>query len=220
MFVSFFPNPPRLFFWSAVLWAAVCVAGWYAGGAALGDAPRLRRARRTAARRSASRASGRGRSSGSTSTSPSRSRIFAASWQVARAASLVALVDPRLGADPLHHLLPGRGLGRDQRLVRPVLRPDPGGARQDPPGRRSASSTAALATFLEIALVAVAVGVLTLLLRQPLRLPLAHGDERLLHVALAAAAARSRAPRSACRKTPCASPAPPRASASASSTRS
>ena len=53
-------------------------------------------------------------------------------WQMRRAASLVALVGPRLGADPLHHLLPGAGLGRDQRLVRPVLRPDPGGARQDP----------------------------------------------------------------------------------------
>ncbi|HRO11046.1 peptide antibiotic transporter SbmA [Amaricoccus sp.] len=37
MFVSYFPNPPRLFFWSAVLWSAVCVAGWYLGGAALGD---------------------------------------------------------------------------------------------------------------------------------------------------------------------------------------
>ena len=37
MFVSFFPNPPRLFFWSAVLWAAICITGWYAGGAALGD---------------------------------------------------------------------------------------------------------------------------------------------------------------------------------------
>ena len=36
MFLSFFPNP-RPFFWSAVLWAAICVAGWYAGGAALGD---------------------------------------------------------------------------------------------------------------------------------------------------------------------------------------
>jgi len=36
VFLSFFPNP-RPFFWSAVLWAAICVAGWYAGGAALGD---------------------------------------------------------------------------------------------------------------------------------------------------------------------------------------
>ena len=38
MFISFFPNPPRLFFWSAVIWAAVCVSGWYLGGAGLGDA--------------------------------------------------------------------------------------------------------------------------------------------------------------------------------------
>lgn len=38
MFVSFFPNPPKLFFWSAVLWATLWVGGWYLGGAALGDA--------------------------------------------------------------------------------------------------------------------------------------------------------------------------------------
>ena len=38
MFVSFFPNPPRLFFWSVVLWSAVCIAGWYLGGSTLGDA--------------------------------------------------------------------------------------------------------------------------------------------------------------------------------------
>ena len=37
MFVSFFPAP-RLFFWSALLWAALCIAGWYLGGRALGDA--------------------------------------------------------------------------------------------------------------------------------------------------------------------------------------
>jgi peptide/bleomycin uptake transporter len=37
VFISFFPNPPKLFFWSAVLWAIVCVAGWYLGGYSLGD---------------------------------------------------------------------------------------------------------------------------------------------------------------------------------------
>ena len=37
MFVSFFPAP-RLFFWSAIAWAVLCIAGWYLGGAALGDA--------------------------------------------------------------------------------------------------------------------------------------------------------------------------------------
>jgi peptide/bleomycin uptake transporter len=37
VFVSFFPNP-RIFFWSAIAWAAVCVTGWYAGGAGLGAA--------------------------------------------------------------------------------------------------------------------------------------------------------------------------------------
>jgi peptide/bleomycin uptake transporter len=37
VFVSFFPHP-RPFFWSAVVWAALCVAGWYAGGNGIGDA--------------------------------------------------------------------------------------------------------------------------------------------------------------------------------------
>lgn len=37
MFVSFFPNPPKLFFWTAIIWAALWVAGWYLGGAGLGD---------------------------------------------------------------------------------------------------------------------------------------------------------------------------------------
>ncbi|MFO1520450.1 MAG: peptide antibiotic transporter SbmA [Kiritimatiellia bacterium] len=36
MFVSFFPSP-RLFFWSAIVWAVLWVAGWYLGGAAIGD---------------------------------------------------------------------------------------------------------------------------------------------------------------------------------------
>jgi peptide/bleomycin uptake transporter len=36
VFVSFFPNPPRLFFWSAVGWAVVCIAAWYLGGRSLG----------------------------------------------------------------------------------------------------------------------------------------------------------------------------------------
>jgi peptide/bleomycin uptake transporter len=37
VFVSFFPNPPRVFFWSVVLWSALCIVSWYMGGAALGD---------------------------------------------------------------------------------------------------------------------------------------------------------------------------------------
>lgn len=36
MFVSFFPRP-RLFFWSVLLWTVVCVASWYGGGQRLGD---------------------------------------------------------------------------------------------------------------------------------------------------------------------------------------
>jgi peptide/bleomycin uptake transporter len=37
VFVSFFPKP-RIFFWSAVAWAAVCIAGWYVLGRDLGPA--------------------------------------------------------------------------------------------------------------------------------------------------------------------------------------
>ena len=103
------------------------------------------------------------------------------------AAPLVALVGPRLGADPLHDLFSGRAHGRDQRLVRALLRPDPGGPRQVPPGdarrvlrrhRHLPRNRARLRRGGR----AVAV------LRQPLHLPLAHGDERLLHAPLAAAA--------------------------------
>jgi peptide/bleomycin uptake transporter len=35
LFVSFFPQP-RLFFWSAAIWSAVCIVAWYAAGEALG----------------------------------------------------------------------------------------------------------------------------------------------------------------------------------------
>ena len=31
MFVSFFPNP-RWFFWSALVWTALVIAGWYGFG--------------------------------------------------------------------------------------------------------------------------------------------------------------------------------------------
>jgi peptide/bleomycin uptake transporter len=37
VFVSFFPKP-RIFFWSAVLWTAVAIAGWYSFGDQLGAA--------------------------------------------------------------------------------------------------------------------------------------------------------------------------------------
>jgi peptide/bleomycin uptake transporter len=36
MFASFFPNPPKLFFASAVLWTAICMAIWYAFARDLG----------------------------------------------------------------------------------------------------------------------------------------------------------------------------------------
>jgi peptide/bleomycin uptake transporter len=40
MFVSFFPKP-RLFFWSALLWTAIAIAGWYSFGEQLGAAAGL-----------------------------------------------------------------------------------------------------------------------------------------------------------------------------------
>jgi peptide/bleomycin uptake transporter len=36
VFVSFFPNP-RIFFWSVIAWSAISMVLWYAGGAQLGD---------------------------------------------------------------------------------------------------------------------------------------------------------------------------------------
>ena len=80
MFVSFFPAP-RFFFWSVVLWVAICVAGLVLGANSLGDGSGSAGGRRTAPGRSGSRCSGRGRSSGSTSTSPSAVGLFAAFWK-------------------------------------------------------------------------------------------------------------------------------------------
>jgi len=37
VFVSFFPIP-RIFIWSAIGWAGICIFGWYSGGEALGPA--------------------------------------------------------------------------------------------------------------------------------------------------------------------------------------
>ena len=151
VFVSFFPNPPRLFFWSAILWAAICVAGWYLGGAALGDRlgfpapeggaadrrlallvgavplvlPLLRRGGRALRRRSG------------------RALAPHPWWRWSILGSALILFTTYFQVQVI---------GRDQRLVRPVLRPDPGRARQDPRGdaRRVLPH---LATFLEIALV-------------------------------------------------------------------
>jgi peptide/bleomycin uptake transporter len=36
VFVSFFPRP-KVFFWSLVIWTAICVGAWYSGGGALGS---------------------------------------------------------------------------------------------------------------------------------------------------------------------------------------
>ena len=136
-------------------------------------------------------------------------------WRVLFAASLVEVVDPRLRADPLRHLFPGAGERRHQQLVRAVLRPDPGGALED---RRPVDIWRVLLRVCSASPASPSSpsrsAVLNPLLRQPLHLPLAHRDERLLHGLLAAGCAISKAPRSASRKTPCASPRPWRGSAS------
>ena len=181
------PQSPRLFFWSAV---------------ALGRRLRgrlVRRRRRPRRRASASPAPEGGLPIGVSRFWSGPFLWFYLYYAAAvgalrglladgRAASLVALVDPRLGADPLHHLFPGQVTRRDQRLVRPVLRPDPGRARQDPPGHARRILRAARRPSSRSRSSPSSVGVLSLLLRQPLHLPLAHGDERLLHAPLAAAA--------------------------------
>ena len=113
MFVSFFPAP-RIFFWSAAIWALIAVLFWFFVARDLGyivglenppegtppiigvsvfwSKPFLWFYIYYAVRRRTLR------------------RILAQ----LRAASLVQLVDPRLGADHLRHLFPGAGQRRDQ----------------------------------------------------------------------------------------------------------
>ena len=107
------------------------------------------------------------------------------------AASVAVVVDPRLGLHPLHHLLRRAGLGRDQQLAPAVLRRFPAGAV----GQRQGHGLGSLFADDHFRRDRDGVDVRLrhhALLRQPLRLPLAHGDEQLLHVALAARALHRR----------------------------
>ena len=88
------------------------------------------------------------------------------------------------GVAAVHHLFPGAGLGGRQQLVRPVLGPDPGHSGQDGhllhrrglwPDRQLPRAGARRRHGQRA----------HRLLRQPLHLPLAHGDEQLLHGSLA-----------------------------------
>ena len=132
-------------------------------------------------------------------------------------APLVALVGGRLGADRLRHLVPGAARRDDQRMVPDLLRHHPEGAGGA--GRRLGGRLLRPARHLP----RHRHGVhhhrrAQPLLHQPFRVPLAHRDERPL-CRLWGRCGISRAPRSACRKTPCASPESWSRSACASSTR-
>ena len=217
MFVSFFPRP-KMFFWSLVVWTALCVGFWYAGGAALGASVGL----------------------GGTPSPEQAGQVsifwsgaflwfylyftiatllFALFWQLYRATSLDALVDSRFGADPVHDLFSGPGVGRGQRLVRTVLRSRPGRARQDP----ACHASRILRPAYHLRRDRLRRGRrrrVHALLHEPLDLPLAQRDERLLHDPLVESCALSKAPRSVCRKTRCGSPPRWRASAPTSFSRS
>ena len=176
---------PALFFWSAIAWASSASPAGTLGGAGLGATPRLRRPAPTACR-SASRASGRGRSCGSTSTTPPPSGSSPPSGRASRrirggagrsSARRLILFTTYFQVEVSVAINDWYGPFYD--LIQAAL----GKTREVTIGEFYAG----IVDFLGIALVAVFVGVLSLLLRQPLRLPLAHGDERLLHEPLAAA---------------------------------
>ena len=97
------------------------------------------------------------------------------------------VVDPGLGLHPLHHLFRRPGLRRDQQLAPAVLRRLPAGADR----QRQGDGLGSLFADAHLRRDRDGVDVRLrhhALLRQPLRLPLAHGDEQFLHVALAARA--------------------------------
>ena len=155
------------------------MAGWYAGGRELGVALGLAAPEGGAADRRLAflervlpvvlrLLSGRG-------------RTFRGLLAERRPAPVVALVDPRLGADPLHHLLPGRRsrvaindwYGPFFDLIQAAL----GKTREVTIGEFYAG----IATFLGIALVAVCIGVLSLFFISHYVFRWRNGDERLLH---------------------------------------
>ncbi len=102
-------------------------------------------------------------------------------------APLAALVPARHRADPVRHLVSSPAGRADQRVVRHVLRSHPACARQagsDHDGRVLGPDRNVLSHCHALRDHRGRAG----LLRQALHLPLAHGDERLLHGALAQAA--------------------------------
>ena len=102
-----------------------------------------------------------------------------------RAASLGAVVHPRFSADPVHFLFSGSGQRRYQQLVRAVLRSRPGRAFEIEAGH----GRAVLQRIVDLRRHRPDRGRGRrddAVLRQPLHLPLADRDERLLHHKLAA----------------------------------
>ncbi len=177
MFVSFFPRP-KLFFLSAILWTALAMAFWYGFAANLIVSSAARRRRGDVL----------------VGTVALVRPLFCAlrrhlcgRLDGVRAASLGAVVDPRFRTDPVHLLLPGPGQRRHQQLVRAVLRSGPGRAFEIEAGH----GRAVLPRIVDLRRHRAGRGRGRrddAVLRQPLHLPLADGDERLLHRKLATAA--------------------------------
>jgi peptide/bleomycin uptake transporter len=179
VFQSFFPKP-KVFFLSVILWTAVAMIIWYAGGHQWGQYLGL------------------GVPSPEDETivgihyfwSPSffwlyvyyviAVAFFAAFWFRFSPASLATVVDPRLVGHPVHHLFRRADIGRAQQLAPAVLRSGAERIRARLDGHGGAALRL-IGVFAAIAFMAIFVFVAHALPRQPLDLPLAHRDERLLH---------------------------------------
>ena len=153
MFSSFFPKP-KLFFVSAVVWAALGMAAWYLFARDLGPSlsigdlfgygypVALPEGADDAAKAAFTAQSGFAADLWTYQYMILCSALFCVFWACAVAAPLVLVVGGRLGGDHLRHLVPGPGRRDDQRLVRPLLRHGPG-RRWAKPGRwRPPPSTA------------------------------------------------------------------------------
>ena len=182
MFVSFFPRP-SVFAVSAVLWGAFAMGFWYTFGSQIGELLGFH-----------------------LQTSSTKTVGAAVFWSaqflwfylyfivtvgVVRvdlddliSPPVVTLVDPWVSLDLVHFLLSGSGQRSDQRLVRAVLRPRPGGAFK---GRTShaASILHPARDFCRNCLRCRNCRGPDQILRQSLHLSLAYRDERLLRGALA-----------------------------------
>ena len=198
MFASFFPKP-RLLFGSAILWTAVCMAVWYLFARDLGrhlslgwivgihyPPPLARRWRRCGAHHLCLRQRYRGRCL-ALPVHVRRRRHLRSGLAAVFAPSLVPLVGGRLVGDPVHRLVPGPARRADQQLVRLVLRPHPevAGLAQCRHQRRLFRPARDVPDHRDGLYLRRR---LQRLPGQPLHLPLAHGDERLLRRQLAEAA--------------------------------